>query len=109
MALSDVDENAWYYDSVKKLAESGIIPENGMFRPEELLTRRELVRLLWNMGVFNTAKIIEFGDVDMSDEDYLIISAAGGSGLMVGDENGPVSYTHLDVYKRQIPKRCLRK
>lgn len=45
--FTDVDQNAWYYESVQILADNGIIPNGGRFHPEEKISREDALEIAY--------------------------------------------------------------
>lgn len=88
VALTDISEDAWYYDDVKKLSENGVVESEGEFRPNDALTRRELARMLNNLGIAAQSRVNNFSDVSVDDADFAAICAVSQGGLIIGDEYG---------------------
>lgn len=70
--FSDVSESDWYYDSVMKLAESGIV--NGVsgneFMPNASCTRAQAVTMLWRAAGCPDAKITDVPFTDVKAGSY---------------------------------------
>lgn len=90
--FSDIDENAWYYDSVSFVYKKGIM--TGMsdtgFGPRESLSRAQFATILYRMEgepetVYNSAAF-----VDVSDDTFFTNPAmwAKSTGIVMGYEDG---------------------
>ena len=66
LTYTDVNKDAWYYDSVVWASENGIVGNDQLFRPDEAITREELAYMLYNHSG-NDPKITELKFTDNSD------------------------------------------
>lgn len=87
--FSDVRKGAWYYDAVIWAAEEGIAAgyDNGTFGPEDLITREQMVAILWRYAGKPEAESeqISFKDAaDVSDYAAEAILWAAENGIVCG-------------------------
>lgn len=95
--FSDVDEGAWYAETVNYFAATGIIDgyNDGTFRPECNVTRAEFATMLFNYlnrmdstGTDEPERIIVFSDVNEGDWYYEAVMTLGNYGLINGYSDG---------------------
>ena len=69
---------------------------NGNFRPDDSITRGEMAAILNRIMQYSEISSNTFADLDNNAWYTDAILRANAAGVMT------VSYTHLDVYKRQV-------
>ena len=84
--FADVKSDAWYYDSVKKAYELGLV--NGVsaneFQPERSVNREEFIKILCNaIGIENVASSV-FADVSDGSWYAPFVNAAVNAGIVSG-------------------------
>lgn len=90
-SFTDVSTSHWGYKYIESLADKGVISgdENGLFRPEEKITREEFVKLLVIAGnIKGTDGTIDFIDVKNDRWSYEYIRLAYSAGIVNGYEDG---------------------
>lgn len=93
-SFSDVASNAWYASAVGKALESGIISKDDNFRPNDPITREEMVKMIVGGWLINNERpqwitMAQFSDKQaVSDwaKDYIDIAVT--LGLVKGDNEG---------------------
>lgn len=92
-SFEDVAEGTWYYDYVEELAEEGIVDAEGLFRPNDELTRAELavmvIKAIDGLAGFETPVEPTFSDVPLDSFYYTYVEAAASLGIVGG-------YTDVD-------------
>ena len=65
----DVEPNSWYGESIYKLMDIGIVNgyEGGIFRPDEEITREELIKMLVGFLEYRDKKVIESNKTSFKD------------------------------------------
>lgn len=83
--FEDVSADKWYYRYICTAFEEGVLEEEkgGAFRPDELITREEMVVMIVNSLKLSGGSS-SFGDVKKSHTHYKQISAAVKSGIING-------------------------
>lgn len=92
-SFEDISGDEWYAQSIQAALNSGIISQDTIFRPNDLVTREELAKIIIELLRWQGNNIegieIPFDDVqDISDWAYEYIKKAYASGLMQGDDEG---------------------
>ena len=86
LPFTDVNSGAWYYPSVVYVYQNGVM--NGMsattFSPETVLTRAQMVQILYNMEGRPTSGSETFSDVDSADWFASAVAWAQKTGLVEG-------------------------
>lgn len=89
--FSDIDENYWAYENVKKLVKAGVISgyPDGTFMPEGYITRAELVKVV-NLIYSFTEKETSTNLLDISQNDWFYenVLIAQASGYIDGYPDG---------------------
>ena len=89
VAFNDISNVDWAKTAIDTLANADVISGdgNGYFRPMDMVTRAEFIKML--VSALNIAKTGEsdFSDVPSSDWSYHYVSAAYSSGIAVGVGN----------------------
>ncbi|MCC5910357.1 MAG: S-layer homology domain-containing protein, partial [Clostridiaceae bacterium] len=93
IAYPDVDENAWYYDLVKRAQAQGYISgyDDGTMKPENPITRQEAAAIVTRIMELekNAEKIVQFLDHEgFQDWGKGYIGAAAKARYMNGDDQG---------------------
>ena len=85
--FADVDTGAWFAEAVAWAAENGVVSgyEDGLFHPNQPITREQLVTMLWRMAGKPGADPLETGAADWAAE---AMSWAIGRGVILGDGSG---------------------
>lgn len=92
-AFNDVADDAWYAEAIAWAAENGIVNGlgNGMFGPEELITREQMAAMLYNyadmLGVDTSARanLNAYSDADsVSSWANEVMSWANATGIING-------------------------
>ena len=101
--FTDVKEGTWYYDYVMQAAAAGIVngKGNGIFDPEGNVTRRDFALMTARMLNADTSSYTTSPFKDVNDNDYALGAIAYCYDKKIIGGYEAVSYTHLDVYKRQ--------
>ena len=86
-AFADVDADAWFAAAVAWASETGVVSgyEDGLFHPNQPITREQLVTMLWRMAGKPEADPLETGAADWAAE---AMSWAIGRGVILGDGSG---------------------
>ena len=86
-AFADVDADAWFAAAVAWASETGVVSgyEDGLFHPNQPITREQLVTMLWRMAGKPGADPLETGAADWAAE---AMSWAIGRGVILGDGSG---------------------
>ena len=86
-AFADVDADAWFAKAVAWASETGVVSgyEDGLFHPNQPITREQLVTMLWRMAGKPGADPLETGAADWAAE---AMSWAIGRGVILGDGSG---------------------
>ena len=86
-AFADVDADAWFAAAVAWASEAGVVSgyEDGLFHPNQPITREQLVTMLWRMAGKPGADPLETGAADWAAE---AMSWAIGRGVILGDGSG---------------------
>ncbi|MBE6723753.1 MAG: hypothetical protein E7576_00945 [Ruminococcaceae bacterium] len=88
-SLSDVKDGAWYAEPMRLLAACGIVDcPNDKARPDDFMTRAELVSALARLVPANSVGEVSFTDVSESHPYYAAIAKAVGLGWVNGYEDG---------------------
>ena len=98
-AFSDVSAGAWYNDAVAWAARLGYVKgDQGLFRPEDDVTREELVTMLYryaagyNLGLDRTSDPAAFPDgSQVSDWAEEAMAWAVGNGVIRGNDDGSLN------------------
>lgn len=91
LPFSDVDVEDWYYNSVKYNYDNKLIlgTTNTTFKPNNKLTRGNLVTILWRMeGMPKSNTSLKFPDVKQSDYYYEAIKWATNNKIVSGYDEG---------------------
>ena len=83
----DVATDAWYYAPVASLADMGLIDKSENYRPNEAITRAELVDMLVRLYPNATGEA-SFSDVTPNHPAYAQIAAATSMGWLAGYPDG---------------------
>lgn len=86
-SFTDVPSDKWYYTAVTTLASRGIIENGGAYRPEEPMTRGEMVALVTRLTGY-TGGTSSFTDVAEDDPNYDAIVTATAKGWINGYGDG---------------------
>ncbi|OON92573.1 MAG: hypothetical protein ATN34_01745 [Epulopiscium sp. Nele67-Bin002] len=95
-AFTDVPEDEWYTASVNWVTDANIFSgfEDGTFRPNELVTREQLIVVLYNLAQFqgipieNLGRISTFSDsIDISAWSAYAMQWGIGNGIIGGKED----------------------
>ncbi len=67
MSMTDVQEGDWYADAVAWALETGVAHgfEDGSFRPNEAISREQLVAMFYNFALLEGAAMTEKGDLSL--------------------------------------------
>lgn len=86
-AFADVDADAWFAKAVAWASETGVVSgyEDGLFHPNQPITREQLVTMLWRMAGKPEAEPVETGTAEWAAE---AMSWAIGRGVILGDGSG---------------------
>lgn len=87
----DVDENAWYADSVAWCSETGLMKGygNNLFGPEDNITREQLVFTLYNYAKYKELGNLETTGIQLLDySDYMSVSGYAGGAMQWALING---------------------
>lgn len=89
-SYDDVASSAWYANYVNYLSSVGVITgyEDGTFRPDNNITRREFTAMISRLGEVLTAGSMSFSDVDAADWAIDYIYTAYTNGWVQGYEDG---------------------
>ena len=91
IAFTDVKKGDWYYDSVKKVSDDGIIKGSNAYTysPNGKLSRGMLATILWRMeGSPKATGGKNFSDVKSGEYYYEAIKWATSKGIVNGYDNG---------------------
>lgn len=85
----DVSPSDWYYDAVAYGLERGFFAggSDGLFYPDQQLTRAQLAQVLWSMGGCPQAPASQFFDVSPSSWYYQAVSWCRQKDLIAGYPN----------------------
>ena len=85
----DVSPADWYYDAVAYGLERGFFAggDDGLFYPDQQLTRAQLAQVLWSMGGCQQAPASQFFDVTPADWYYQAVSWCKQKDLIAGYTN----------------------
>lgn len=83
---SDIDNVKWAKDSIISMANHGFVSgyEDGAFRPQNEITRAELISILNKMNKFEEEAEISFSDVNQNNWAYKEIRKAVAAGYVAG-------------------------
>lgn len=94
LPFTDVNQNAWYYDSVEAAYKTGLIQggTDGRFAPNDLITREQIATLIVRAAEWKTQDAIEYEDAleaymdgdQVSDWAAVNVNKALATGLMSG-------------------------
>lgn len=94
-SFTDVSDNAWYAEVIQTALDNGIISPADSFRPDDLITREEMAKII--CGIANLDKLYaeeivlddKYTDADsISDWAKMYVKYISSSGLMKGREDG---------------------
>jgi len=94
LTFDDVDENAWYFESVNKVASAGLFvgTQYGNFEPNAQMTRAMFAQVLANLDGANTADFAEllgsFRDVLPNAWYFEAVEWAASHGIITGFGDG---------------------
>lgn len=103
--FKDVPTTHRYYDDIMRLYKAGIIDgSNGYFKPNDVLTRGQLAKILTNAFQLSKQATTDFSDVPASNQFNTYIGALVESGITTGYEdktfrpNVPVTRAHFSTF-----------
>ena len=91
--FEDVNGNEWYASQVEAALDAGIIAADRLFRPNDLVTREELAKIVTAMLLYKGV-VLESYDLEFLDSDEIspwaidYVKKAYASGIIRGDDEG---------------------
>lgn len=87
--FTDIPDGHWALASVEKLSKIGIISESAQYRPDDFVTREEIVKMLvCAFGQLDKDAVCDFSDVNSDDWFYPYVSSAVAENIVQGMGDG---------------------